>query len=116
MRAQKNSLQNPCPICDKETTLAVIEPHPSHPERASYIPVYGLRTGQNYVPSATLNDGVAAADIPSLTPKLLANQLARRDQQLSQSSQVVPPKSWCSPFRRDSAPTLSTRVPQAVPG
>jgi hypothetical protein len=32
MRVQ-NSLQDPCPICGKETTLAVIEPHPIHPER-----------------------------------------------------------------------------------
>jgi hypothetical protein len=29
---------------------------------------------------ARVNDGAAAADIPSLTPKLLANQLAGRDQ------------------------------------
>jgi uncharacterized Zn finger protein len=32
MRVQ-NSPQDPCPICGKETTLAVIEPHPTHPER-----------------------------------------------------------------------------------
>ena len=32
MRVQ-NSLQDPCPICGKDITLAVIEPHPTHPER-----------------------------------------------------------------------------------
>jgi uncharacterized Zn finger protein len=32
MRVQ-NIIQDPCPICGKETTLAVIEPHPIHPER-----------------------------------------------------------------------------------
>jgi uncharacterized Zn finger protein len=31
MRVQ-HSLQDPCPICGKETTLAVIEVHPAHPE------------------------------------------------------------------------------------
>ena len=31
MRVQ-NIVQNPCPICGKETALAVIEPHPTHPE------------------------------------------------------------------------------------
>ena len=32
MRFQ-NSVKDGCPICGKETTLAVIEPHPTHPER-----------------------------------------------------------------------------------
>jgi hypothetical protein len=32
---------------------------------------------------ARVNDGAAVADIPSLTPKLLANELAGRDQQLA---------------------------------
>ena len=32
MRVQ-NSPQDLCPICGKETTLAVIEPHPTQPER-----------------------------------------------------------------------------------
>ena len=30
MRIQ-NIVRNPCPICGNETTLAVIEPHPTHP-------------------------------------------------------------------------------------
>ena len=30
MRVQ-NIVRNPCPICGNETSLAVIEPHPSHP-------------------------------------------------------------------------------------
>jgi uncharacterized Zn finger protein len=32
MRVQ-NIVRDACPICGKETTLAVIEPHPTHPER-----------------------------------------------------------------------------------
>jgi hypothetical protein len=32
MRFQ-NSVKDGCPICGKETTLAAIEPHPTHPER-----------------------------------------------------------------------------------
>ena len=32
MRVQK-PIQDPCPICGEATTLAVIEPHPTHPER-----------------------------------------------------------------------------------
>ena len=28
----QNIVQEACPICGKETTLAVIEPHPTHPE------------------------------------------------------------------------------------
>lgn len=32
MRFQ-NSVKDGCPICGKETTLAVIEPHPTHPEK-----------------------------------------------------------------------------------
>ena len=32
MRVQ-HSLQDPCPICGKDITLAVTEPHPTHPER-----------------------------------------------------------------------------------
>jgi uncharacterized Zn finger protein len=31
MRVQ-NNIQDPCPICGKETTVAEIEPHPTHPE------------------------------------------------------------------------------------
>ena len=31
MRVQ-NVLQDPCPICGKETTLEPIEPYPDHPE------------------------------------------------------------------------------------
>ena len=34
MRFQ-NSVEDGCPICGKETTLAAIEPHPTHPERSS---------------------------------------------------------------------------------
>ena len=30
MRVQ-NIIRNPCSICGNETTLAVIEPHPTHP-------------------------------------------------------------------------------------
>jgi hypothetical protein len=53
MRFQ-NSVKDGCPICGKETTLAVIEPHPTHPEKESpYIPMWGLRAGRNYVASAT---------------------------------------------------------------
>jgi uncharacterized Zn finger protein len=28
----ETSAQDECPICGKETTLAAIEPHPTHPE------------------------------------------------------------------------------------
>ena len=28
----QNIVHEACPICGKETTLAVIEPHPTHPE------------------------------------------------------------------------------------
>ena len=31
MRIQ-NIVQEACPVCGKETTLAVVEPHPTHPE------------------------------------------------------------------------------------
>jgi uncharacterized Zn finger protein len=29
----ESSVQNGCPICGKDTTLATIEHHPTHPER-----------------------------------------------------------------------------------
>ena len=51
MRVQ-NIVQNPCPICGKETTLAVIEPHPTHSGNGTpYISMCGLRAGQNDVRS-----------------------------------------------------------------
>jgi uncharacterized Zn finger protein len=28
----QNSVQEACPVCGKETTLAMIEPHPTQPE------------------------------------------------------------------------------------
>ena len=60
MRVQ-NSPQDPCPICGKDITLAVTEPHPTHPRKgAPYISVCGLRTGQNYVPSATRRELAAS--------------------------------------------------------
>ena len=37
----------------KETTLAAIEPHPTHPERELHTYRCGLRAGRNYVASAT---------------------------------------------------------------
>ena len=51
MRFQ-NSVKDGCPICGKETTLAAIEPHPTHPERELHT-YRCLRAGQNYVASAT---------------------------------------------------------------
>ena len=28
----RNTVQEPCPVCGKEITLASTEPHPTHPE------------------------------------------------------------------------------------
>jgi hypothetical protein len=40
----QNIVQEACPICGKETTPAVIEPHPTHPEmELHYISMCGLR-------------------------------------------------------------------------
>jgi predicted RNA-binding Zn-ribbon protein involved in translation (DUF1610 family) len=33
MHAQSVVVQHPCPICGKATAIALIEPHPTHPER-----------------------------------------------------------------------------------
>jgi hypothetical protein len=43
----QNIVHEACPICGKETTLAVIEPHPTHQNNAPYISMCGLRGGQN---------------------------------------------------------------------
>ena len=53
MRIQ-SIVQEACPVCGKETTLAVVEPHLTHPEMELhiYISMCGLRTGQNQVHSA----------------------------------------------------------------
>ena len=96
MRVQ-NSLQDPCPICGKETTLAVIEPHPTHPERELHtyrVPIAGRSKLRR------IGDVMGAC---RERPKCQANSLPRRT---STCCSFSPPQLNMKKPRRGHAPGL----------